>query len=220
MSEKYTGKAQDRRYIGEKLDISYSAKRCIHAEECIKRLASVFDTSRRPWILPDAGHAEDIRLELHHCPSGALHYESKDGSSAEEIPTENRIILWHNGPLQVTGDLAIEGASVSITDETRATLCRCGASQNKPFCDNAHKAIGFVAEDVDTLKIEATETNGKLLITATQHGSLQVEGNFRIETEEGKVLYSGTKTWLCRCGHSSRKPFCDGTHKTIGFDAD
>jgi CDGSH-type Zn-finger protein/uncharacterized Fe-S cluster protein YjdI len=220
MSEKYTGKAEDRRYTGEKVDISYNAKRCIHAEECIKRLSTVFDTKRRPWILPDAGSAEEIRTELQHCPSGALHYESKDSSEREAVPAENRIILWHNGPLQLRGDLALEGATVSIESETRATLCRCGASNNKPFCDNTHKEIAFVADDPDTIKIEEIETGGKLLVTATHQGPLQVEGNFRIEDEEGRLLYLGTKTWLCRCGHSKRKPFCDSSHKAIGFDAD
>jgi CDGSH-type Zn-finger protein/uncharacterized Fe-S cluster protein YjdI len=220
MSEKYTGKAEDRRYTGEKIDISYNLKRCIHAEECIKRLSGVFDNKRRPWILPDAGNAEDIINELHHCPSGALHYETKDGSSAEATPAENVIILWHNGPLQLRGDLAIEGAQVSIAEETRATLCRCGASNNKPFCDNKHKEMGFVATETDTVKLEEAQTGGKLLITAEAQGPLQVEGNFRIETEEGKVLYTGTKAWLCRCGHSNRKPFCDSSHKKIGFDAD
>ena len=220
MSEKYRGTIDDRRYTGEKIDIQYSAKRCIHAEECIKRMAGVFDKERRPWILPDEGDAATITAELVNCPSGALHYEAKDGSTIEPTPETNRIVIWHNGPLQFHGDLAIEGAAVSIENEYRATLCRCGASKNKPFCDNSHKAISFVAEELDTVKIEESASGGKLLITASAQGSLQIEGNFTIETEDGKVLYKGTKTALCRCGHSNRKPFCDGTHKTIGFDAE
>lgn len=61
-------------------------------------------------------------------------------------PETNTIILWHNGPLQVHGDLSIQGTNVDIADETRVTLCRCGASQQKPFCDQTHRSIGFEAE--------------------------------------------------------------------------
>jgi CDGSH-type Zn-finger protein/uncharacterized Fe-S cluster protein YjdI len=220
MSEKYRGKADDRRYTGEKLDIQYNGKRCIHAEECVKRLAGVFDTKRKPWILPDEGDAATITSELINCPSGALHFEAKDGNTEEIAPENNRIIIWHNGPLQLHGNLAIEGAAVSIESETRATLCRCGASQNKPFCDNSHKEIGFEAEEIASLNIEEAESGGKLLITANHQGPLQIEGNFTIESEDGKLLYRGKKAALCRCGHSKRKPFCDSSHKTIGFEAD
>jgi len=219
MTEKYRGRVDDRLYTGESIDIRYNLKRCIHSEECVKRLSGVFDTKRKPWILPDEGKAEEIVAGLGFCPSGALHYESKDGSE-EPAPSENRIILWEDGPLQIHGDLSIEGATVSISDERRVTLCRCGASQNKPFCDNSHKAMGFTSGQVQTVKVEASETGGKLHITATPQGSLLIEGNFRIETQEGHTIFTGTKTWLCRCGQSQNKPFCDGTHKKIGFDAE
>ena len=72
---------------------------------------------------------EDIARTVLMCPSGALHFEPKDGI-AEKIPDENRIILWLNGPLQFQGDLVIDGATVELHDETRATLCRCGESKS------------------------------------------------------------------------------------------
>lgn len=134
MDEKYTGKAQDRRYVGSDADILYNVKRCIHAEECIQRLASVFDAKKRPWITPTGAPVEAIVEVIPKCPSGALHYERKDGGLEETAPPENTITLWADGPVQFHGDLIIEGATVELKGETRATLCRCGASENKPFC--------------------------------------------------------------------------------------
>lgn len=222
MVEKYQGKVDDRVYSGDEVDISYSLKRCIHARACVDRLSTVFDIEKRPWINANGATGDEVATVLDLCPSGALHYERKDGGDNEAISDTNRIVLWHNGQLQVEGNLSIEGATVDIKQETRATLCRCGASANKPFCDNAHKKIEFVAEAFEPTKEPDAnaDVSGKVTIMATHHGPLQVEGNFRIESEDGDLLYTGSKTWLCRCGDSKSKPFCDGTHNEAGFDAE
>lgn len=222
MAEQYQGKVDDRRYAGDDVDITYSLKRCIHARECVNHLSSVFDVDKRPWINADGASAEKVATVIEMCPSGALHYERKDGGSDEAIPDTNRIILWHDGPLQIVGDLSIQGARVNIEQETRVTLCRCGASENKPFCDNAHKKIDFQAPEFISDKEPNfdADVSGKVTITATENGPLQIEGNFRIESQEGVVKYTGSKTWLCRCGQSSSKPFCDGTHNKIDFQAE
>ncbi|MEM9953517.1 MAG: CDGSH iron-sulfur domain-containing protein [Chloroflexota bacterium] len=222
MSDKYTGKAQDRRYTGDDVDITFSLKRCIHARECVNRLSEVFDVEKRPWINPDGASADEIATVVRSCPSGALHYDRKDGGEAEPTPETNRFILWQDGPVQVIGDLSITGATVDIAEETRATLCRCGASEQKPFCDNSHKKIDFVAEPFESNKAPDPEADvsGKMTLTPFANGPVGVEGNFQIEDADGNVLYKGTKTALCRCGHSSSKPFCDGTHHSIDFQAD
>ena len=82
----YTGQADDRRYSGEQADITYSLKRCIHAEECIHRLSAVFDPKKRPWIQADGASADDLVAMVTHCPSGALHVERKDGGVPEAPP--------------------------------------------------------------------------------------------------------------------------------------
>lgn len=217
---KYTGREQDKTYEGEAITVHYGVKRCIHAAECVKRLSDVFDTQRRPWINADGASVEAIADAVEHCPSGALHVTAKDGSYQEAVPTQNTIILWQDGPIQIHGDLTILGATVDVQDETRATLCRCGASNHKPFCDNTHKDIAFQTEDIDPIagKTIIDETGGKLKITAHANGPLEVEGHFEIRDATGETLFAGSKTWLCRCGHSARKPFCDSTHKKIGFE--
>jgi uncharacterized Fe-S cluster protein YjdI len=56
-------------------------------------------------------------------------------------------------------------------------------------------------------------------VCASADGPLLVTGGIRIVDAEGKLLYEGERAALCRCGGSSNKPFCDGTHKTNGFRA-
>lgn len=219
----------EKRYTGEAIDVTYDAGRCIHVAECIRRLHAVFDTTRRPWVLPDAGTADGIAATVQTCPSGALHYERKDGGAGEPIPQENTIRLVKNGPLYLRGDFTIvNGAGELVLHDTRASLCRCGASGHKPFCDNSHRTVGFQAPSTSAEPQTGIETlaggGGALHVETTTNGPLRVTGNFTLLDGKGEPIYrgtdQGTDVELCRCGHSGNKPFCDGTHEVIGFVAE
>jgi CDGSH-type Zn-finger protein/uncharacterized Fe-S cluster protein YjdI len=219
VAKKYTGKAMDRRYRGQALDVTFSPPRCIHAAYCVRHLAQVFDRDRLPWVEPDGASADEVARVVSLCPSGALHYERKDGV-AERAQAQNTIRLWRDGPLQVRGDLDIQADTVDIRGETRVTLCRCGQSAHKPFCDNAHVKTGFRAADAAPGAFPVDEpmpTGGKLSILPETDGPIQLQGNVTIVNADGKTIFAGDEVQLCRCGHSSQKPFCDGTHETIGF---
>ena len=58
-------------------------------------------------------------------------------------------------------------------------------------------------------------------VTINANGSIRIEGDFTIHDPEGNMFGLGGRTsiTLCRCGQSSNKPFCDGTHKRIGFES-
>jgi CDGSH-type Zn-finger protein len=152
------------------------------------------------------------------CPSGAISYERLDGGPQEAAPPVNVARVRENGPIALTADLRIGKHFLGY----RATLCRCGRSANKPFCDGSHAAAEFVASGepksgkTDMLSHRA----GALDVTPTADGPLQVEGNLEICSGTGRVVARTTQTWLCRCGASGNKPFCDGSHKKIGFRAD
>jgi CDGSH-type Zn-finger protein/uncharacterized Fe-S cluster protein YjdI len=209
-----------RTYTGEHIDVTYETARCIHVAECIRRLNAVFDTSRRPWVLPDAALPDNVAATVLTCPSGALHYERKDGGEAEVAAAHNTIRLTRNGPLYVRGDFTIvNGEGELVVNDTRAALCRCGGSGNKPFCDNTHKAIGFVAPDpiAEPQSIIEPMPGGKLRVEATTNGPLHITGNFTVLNHKGEVIYQGIDKEFCRCGGSASKPFCDGTHEKIGF---
>jgi CDGSH-type Zn-finger protein/uncharacterized Fe-S cluster protein YjdI len=213
----------EKRYTGEAIDVTYDAGRCIHVAECIRRMHAVFDTTRRPWVLPDAGEAEGIATTVQTCPSGALHYQRKDGGVSEPIPEQNTIRLVKNGPLYLRGDFTIvNGAGELVVTDTRASLCRCGASAHKPFCDNSHRTVGFEAPATSAAPqtgIEMLE-GGRLHVETTMNGPLRVTGNFTVLNGKGEPIYAGTDVELCRCGKSGNKPFCDGTHEVIGFVAE
>ena len=62
-------------YVGKEVTVSFDPVLCQHSAECVRGLPSVFDTTRRPWILPDAGRASDVIEVVARCPSGALRIE-------------------------------------------------------------------------------------------------------------------------------------------------
>jgi len=168
-----------------------------------------------PWIQPDNASAEMLAAVARDCPSGAITYERIEGAEQETPPPVNLIRILENGPLAVHADLKInEGKSVF-----RATICRCGASRNKPFCDVSHKDINFTAtgepKTVDSEPLE--KRDGTLNLSALKDGPLIATGNQEICTGTGRTVTRTQKAALCRCGGSENKPFCDGSHQEIGF---
>lgn len=214
-----------KRYTGERVHVTFDGPRCIHAAECVRGLPAVFDRNRRPWILPDGAPAEELIAVIERCPSGALHYERVEGGSAEEPDTRNSIEVRADGPYYVRGRLRVVTADGTLMiDDTRLALCRCGQSQHKPFCDNAHLAAAF--HDPGNVRPNdgaATLEQSELLIKTRINGPLKIEGNFALigaDGTGGDAVYRGDEAALCRCGGSANKPFCDGSHKHNGFQAE
>jgi CDGSH-type Zn-finger protein/uncharacterized Fe-S cluster protein YjdI len=207
------------RYPGRDADVTWDARLCIHVGECTRAQGELFVAKRQPWCQPDLTTVVEVVEVCERCPSGALVHEVKDGRTVEAAAQRNTIHVTHNGPLFVRGELAIEGAPADMPGARfRAALCRCGQSKNKPFCDGSHTAAGFkdsgaVGERGDGLQAEG----GKLAIRPGRNGPLHVTGNLTIVAGSGRERWRGTQTWLCRCGQSKNKPFCDGSHKTAGF---
>jgi len=138
--------AATKQYAGDGIVVGWEPSRCIHARECVKGLPAVFDPARRPWIdtagVDGAALAEVIR----RCPSGALTYEAVDPSVEPEVHDGVVVRILPGGPLVVRGSMTLtspDGTEATTTE--RATLCRCGGSANKPFCDGTHRTNGFEA---------------------------------------------------------------------------
>jgi CDGSH-type Zn-finger protein len=187
----------------------------------VRGLPVVFDTKKRPWVQPNKANAGAVAEVVLLCPSGALHYERKDGGAAESIPRQNIIMPVVNGPLYVSGNVRIQTNRGELTyKDTRLALCRCGASENKPFCDRSHLQIEFQDAgmiELDQAKTETVTEHGLLTITPLLNGPLQLQGNYEIHTADGQIRTRGKEEQLCRCGRSGNKPFCDSTHEKIGF---
>ncbi|MFO7800356.1 MAG: CDGSH iron-sulfur domain-containing protein [Rhodohalobacter sp.] len=209
-------------YENEAIKVSYDIKRCIHAAECVKSLPNVFDPDRKPWIQPENDSAENIADTIEKCPTGALHYKMKKSDRTEQPSSKNRIKLNADGPVYFFGDLEVQDhEGDTVLADTRFALCRCGSSDNKPGCDNSHEKIEWKADaNANKEKMPPIEDveHDKLLIKLMKNGPAILEGNYTMESPELGERTSDKGVALCRCGGSSTKPFCDGTHKEIGFE--
>jgi CDGSH-type Zn-finger protein/uncharacterized Fe-S cluster protein YjdI len=201
---------------GKKLTLLYEGKKCIHSRFCVTWGPRVFLANvEGPWIHPDAMSVEAVAEIAHACPSGAIRYRRKDGQPDEAAPPVNLLGVREAGPYAVRAELVLDGQPAGF----RATLCRCGGSKNKPFCDGTHKSLEFAATgepptgQADMLAVR----NGPLAIDPQPDGPLAVRGNLEITSGTGRVVARLTSAKLCRCGGSANKPFCDGTHARIGF---
>lgn len=140
-------KDKRRDYPGKEITVHDNRKICSHAAECVNNLSSVFKLGSRPWINPDASKMNDIVEVVRRCPSGALSY-SIDGVEYRD-PEEQRnptVTVLKNGPYHITGGIELIGENIQFGEgasKEHYTLCRCGASENKPFCDGAHKSSNF-----------------------------------------------------------------------------
>jgi CDGSH-type Zn-finger protein/uncharacterized Fe-S cluster protein YjdI len=204
---------------GEKLELSFEAQRCIHSRFCVTWAPQVFLANvKGAWIHPDAVPVERLVEVAHACPSGAIRYRRLDGAAQESAPPVNLASVREAGPYAFRAQLVIDGVAAGF----RATLCRCGASKHKPYCDGSHHEIGFSAsgEPPSGNTESLAQRDGVLAIDPQTNGPLRVRGNLEIVSGTGRAVARLTTAYLCRCGGSANKPFCDGTHARIGFKSD
>lgn len=131
----------------------------------------------------------------------------------------NSVSVRPDGPYVFSGRVTVcDDAGRVLRQEAQVALCRCGQSGNKPFCDGSHTRAGFKDAGLCAKpEVGAVAADGPVRVTAKANGPLMAEGPLEVKAADGSVAFSGDKTWLCRCGQSNNKPFCDGTHKKIGF---
>ncbi len=204
---------------GDKLVLRNEGKRCIHSRHCVLMAPTVFKANTPgEWLFPDTMDVEELVRVIETCPSGALTYERLDGGPAEVPQAVNTARVRENGPYAVAAELTVVGHGAM----TRATLCRCGQSKNKPFCDGAHNAAQFRATgEPETRESKPLEVRGGALeVRPLPDGPLQITGPLEICCNTGRTVDRVTGARLCRCGGSQTKPFCDGTHAKIGFKSE
>jgi CDGSH-type Zn-finger protein len=142
---KASRRRHDRRrdYPGEGVTVHDNRALCAHVEYCWQGLPSVFKREGVPWIDPEGAPVEEVVRQVKECPSGALSH-SINGVEDRDQDRAPSVALIEGGPYVVTGGVEIvgeprnDGASLE-----HCTLCRCGASANKPFCDGSHWESGF-----------------------------------------------------------------------------
>ena len=147
-SAKLEGRVADERrdYEGEKIVVHDNRGICAHAGRCTDGLPSVFRLQQEPWIDLKGAPTQDVIETIRKCPSGALSYtvDGVEHRDREGGGGPGAIFVSPNGPYVVTGGPELldtplgEGASTE-----HFTLCRCGGSKNKPFCDGSHWHTDF-----------------------------------------------------------------------------
>ncbi len=200
----------------KQITLRFDATRCIHSRHCVLGAPSVFLAKvKGPWLHPETVPVAHTVAIAHTCPSGAITYERHDGGPQETAPAVNELRIRENGPYAVHAASTLDGHPPMF----RVTLCRCGQSANKPFCDNSHRKAEFVATgEPTTISSDPLENRrGGLHITPIADGPLEVLGNLEICSGTGRTVFYSQNCRLCRCGGSANKPFCDGTHARIGF---
>ena len=130
-------------YQGKRITIHDNRGICAHAGACTDNLKSVFRMKQEPWIDPDGATVDEIVATIRKCPSGALSY-SIDGVEHRDQEREPLVTVTNDGPYAVTGGIELQGVPFGEgASREHYTLCRCGGSKNKPFCDGTHWSIGF-----------------------------------------------------------------------------
>lgn len=203
---------------GKSLTILFRGARCIHSRHCVLDAPTVFKANTPgEWIDPDTMPTEQLVAVAHACPSGAIRYERVGAGPAEVAPPVNTLRIRENGPYAVHAPLSVAGSDEGF----RATLCRCGQSKRKPFCDGSHVAASFSAsgEPPTGAADPLTVRDGVLRVDPLRDGPLHVTGNLEICAGTGRTVARVTEARLCRCGQSRNKPFCDLSHVAAGFRA-
>ena len=136
---------------------------------------------------------------------------------------KNIISIFENGPIHITGNLVLKNNKDRVMEETEELyLCRCGKSNNKPYCDGKHKQNNF-SEAGKFIKPPESETGilneGVLEIKVQANGPLIFRGNALIRDSANQEILRKVGG-ICRCGQSNNSPFCDGTHAKIEFAAE
>ena len=134
-----------KKYSNGEITVVWKPDLCTHSAKCWKELGSVFNPKVRPWIKMDGADSEQIRLQVGKCPSGALSLAGNEGAKREVTADGAPIVeVSADGPLNVSGmvTLKLSDGSEKLCGPT-TSLCRCGQSDNKPFCDGSHETSGF-----------------------------------------------------------------------------
>lgn len=146
--EKQDGRVPDQLddYTGKEITIHDNRGVCSHIGHCTDNLPDVFRMEETPWVNPDGATPDEIARVIQICPSGALSF-SRDGVLHKDYGHEPEIFVAHNRPYHVMGGIKLDDPDGNTPEtEDHYTLCRCGKSKNKPFCDGSHYSEKFEDE--------------------------------------------------------------------------
>jgi len=148
----------NREYSNGEITVFWKPDACIHATICFMKLRKVFDPTKRPWVNMNGAPTQEIIDIVDKCPTDALTWKwnrdltntekevlTREPVGEEMVPAPvTQITIIENGPALIRGKFRISKSSgETIETAEQIAFCRCGVSQNKPFCDGSHHISGF-----------------------------------------------------------------------------
>jgi CDGSH-type Zn-finger protein len=133
-------------FAGKELTVVDNIGACCHAGFCVKGAPDTFFSWEGDKRIsnPDNTDKDTIIKTVRKCPSGSLAYKL-DSKLEDHYFSTTAIIASQNGPLEIQGSPELKDPdNAKPQSKEHYTLCRCGASENKPFCDGKHSKVGFV----------------------------------------------------------------------------
>ncbi len=138
------GKEITKHYTNGEVTIVWKPNICMHAKLCFTGLPEVFNPNGSPWAKPEGASTEKIVEQIKQCPSGALSYFMNDEKNHEAASLETVVEVMPNGPILIYGTMKLKDKNGEQKLDNKTTaLCRCGQSNNKPFCDGTHAKVNF-----------------------------------------------------------------------------
>ena len=144
-----------RKYTNGEITVFWQPQKCIHATTCYRELIEVFNPRKRPWVSMDGAPTEEIIRVVKLCPTQALTYGYNKDIEAEKQAEKNLELretdaearVMEDGPLVIKGSFVLyDTDGKELRHLKMSSLCRCGSSNDLPFCDGTHRKIGYTGK--------------------------------------------------------------------------
>lgn len=139
------------------------------------------------------------------------------GVSTKEYSNGEITVLWKPG-ICIHSAKCVKGLPNVFNINSSPWIDAFGATTDEIIAQVSHCPSGALSIKKEEKSAEPQEEKATM-ITPTYNGPLLVEGDFSIVDTEGNTIPVRNKAYLCRCGHSANKPFCDSSHKRVEFEA-
>jgi uncharacterized Fe-S cluster protein YjdI len=157
---------ENREYSNGEITVFWQSGKCVHATTCYRELIEVFNPRKRPWVNMNGASTERIIEVVNKCPSDALTFKWNDDDKNKELVNAKSekiqnafkfmskelivkpvtVQVMRDGPLVVQGTFDVyDDKGEKLKHMEMTSFCRCGASNNPPFCDGFHRKIGFTS---------------------------------------------------------------------------